>query len=78
LIPDWLYPAIAVACIALIAWRDERKAARRIANFRAIEAERADRIYSAIVRYGEPLTVEQIRAALALHDLRADVRRWER
>lgn len=40
--------------------------------------ERTDRIYSAIVRYGEPLTVEQIRAALALYDLRADVRRWER
>lgn len=43
MIPDWLYPAIAVACIALIAWRDERKAARLIENFRAIEAERTAR-----------------------------------
>jgi cytochrome c-type biogenesis protein CcmH/NrfF len=42
-IPDWLYPGIAVVCIALIAWRDERRMRRRIENFRAIEAERTAR-----------------------------------
>jgi hypothetical protein len=37
-----------------------------------------ERIYVAIVRHGEPVAVEQVNAALALHDLRAEVEAWAR
>jgi hypothetical protein len=43
MIPDWLWPAIAVACLLVVAWHDEHRMKRSVENFRAVEAERIAR-----------------------------------
>lgn len=43
MIPLWLYPLLAVACLLAIAWHDEHRNRRQIEHFRVIEAERIAR-----------------------------------
>ena len=42
-IPLWIWPALAVACLWLLAWEETRRINRRRDNGRAIEAERIAR-----------------------------------
>jgi hypothetical protein len=46
-IPLFIWPALAIGCLLLLAWFDEREIKRQIDNFRDIEAERLAREASA-------------------------------